>query len=330
VGKALGVVAVDVEGKGFPDIIVANDTARNFYFRNLGNGKFREVGDRRNIALGPDGTVRGAMGIDAAEYRPGYFGVAVGNFADEPDSLFLLDRERSFFRDVANPEGIAGPSRQLLKFGVLFFDYDLDGRPDLLTCNGQLEPEIKLLQGNQEYRQPVQLFWNTGRDDTGFEPVTAEDAGPDLFKPLVGRGCAYGDINGDGFPDLVLMDNGGQARLLQNLGSRNHRLRLELKGDGLRSNKSAIGARITLTAGKKIIRRDVTGARGYLSQSELPVTFGLGKTRRIDKVVIRWPGTKAGKQVLQGLKADRSYVIEQGKKPRLVGKLKKPPAVSRP
>jgi hypothetical protein len=313
VGKSLGVCVSDVDGDGFPDIIVANDTVRNFFFRNRGDGTFEEIGEDANVAYA-DVTARGGMGIDLAEYRPGRVGVVIGNFANEPNTFLRLERRRPIvFLEAANSEGIAGPSRLLLKFGVMFFDYDLDGRLDLLTCNGALEPEIKTLEKNQDYQQPVQLFWNTGGTRSSFEPVTAKEAGEDLFKPLVGRGCAYGDIDGDGYPDVVLVENGGPARLLHNEGGTgNHCLRLVLRGDGRRSNTSAIGARVRLTSGGKVLTREVSSGRGYLSQNELPVTFGLGKSRKIDKVEIRWPGKRGGTQVLRGLHADWVYVVEQG------------------
>src|SRR5262249_24506193 len=180
-------------------------------------------------------------------------------------------------------EGIGSPSQGWLKFGVMLFDYDLDGRLDLLTCNGQLEPDIKQIDPSQSYPQPVQLFWNTGRDNATFEPVPETPETRDLFRPWVGRGCAYGDFDDDGFLDLVLTANGGPARLLRNEGVEGqHRVRLVLKGDGVRSNTSAIGAQVTLTVGKVKLYREVVSARGYLSQSELPVTFGLGNIDRID------------------------------------------------
>jgi hypothetical protein len=319
VGKSLGVAAWDIDGDGFPEVFVANDGAANFLFQNLGLDQkghwrgFKEIGAEANFDL-VDANARGGMGIDVAEYRPGCLAVVIGNFNDEPNTFFCLENPRQlFFTDVANNEGIAAASRELLKFGVLFFDYDLDGRLDLITCNGQLEPEIKVLDSHQDYKQPVQLFWNTGRDEARFELVTDREAGPDLFVPMVGRGCAYADIDLDGYPDLVLTENGGQARLLHNDGGTgNHCLRLVLKGDGIKSNTSAIGARVRLTAGKTVLVRDVAGARGYLSQSELPITFGLGKTTRIDRLEIRWPGVKGGTQVLENLEADKIYTVTQG------------------
>jgi hypothetical protein len=251
------------------------------------------------------------MGVDWGEYRPGLWALLIGNFADEPDTfLRMQDPKGLAFFDAALAEGIARPSRQRLKFGTFFFDYDLDGAQDLLTNNGHLEPEINKVQQAQTYEQPAQLFWNTGRR---FEEVTDKDAGPDLFAPLVGRGCAYGDLDGDGDPDVVLTGNGGPARVLRNdQDTHNHWVRLVLEGDGRRSNRSAIGARVTLEAGGKVQQREVAAARGYLSQSELPLTFGLGDATRVDRVTVRWPGRDAGEPlVLKGLEVDRVHTLRQ-------------------
>jgi hypothetical protein len=198
-----------------------------------------------------------------------------------------------------------------MKFGLFFFDYDLDGRLDFLTCNGHLEPEIARTEPGQTYEQPPQLFWNAGKE--GFQPVGEVDAGQDLFRPLVGRGCAYLSVNRQGPPDVVLTANGGNARLLHNKGGTgNHWLRLKLEGDGVRSNRSAIGARVTVEAGGLVQRREVAAARGYLSQSELVLTFGLGKETKIDRVTVQWPGKNAGMSVVSdGLEIDREYTIGQ-------------------
>jgi hypothetical protein len=312
VGKSLGVIACDVDGDGWPDIIVANDTVRNFFFHNKGDGRFEEIGIESSVAYA-EAQPRGAMGIDVGEYRPGVTGIIIGNFANEPDTFLRLDDpKRLTFWDAALAEGVYGVSRPLLKFGAFFFDYDLDGRLDLLTCNGHLEPEIATVQAGQTYAQPVQLFWNSGQKSC-FVPVTASQAGPDLFRPLVGRGCAYADIDGDGRLDVVLTENGGPARLFRNEGGTgNHWIRLTLEGDGTRSNRSAIGARIELEAGGRIQHREILSARGYLSQSELPVTFGLGQADRVERVTIRWPGRRGGEQVLRDLPVDNAYSVRQG------------------
>ncbi len=312
VGKSLGVIVCDVDEDGWPDIVVANDTVRNFFFHNKGDGTFEEIGDLAGIAFA-EGRARGAMGIDWGEYRTGRSALLIGNFADEPNTFLRLDKPGTLiFSDVAMSEGIAGPSRPLLKFGAFFFDYDLDGRQDLLTCNGHLEPEISKVQAGQSYPQPVQLFWNCGRK-ASFVPVSELDAGSDLFRPLVGRGCAYADIDGNGDLDVVLTENGGRVRLLRNEGgSQHHWIRLVLEGDGQRSNKSAIGARVLLEAGGNTQRRELASARGYLSQSELPVTFGLGKTAKVDRVTIYWPGRNGGKQELTNLAVDQVHHIRQG------------------
>jgi hypothetical protein len=312
IAKSLGVIACDVDNDGWPDLIVANDTVRNFFFHNKGDGTFEEMGLLAGIGLA-EGKARGAMGIDWGEYRPNCCAVILANYADEPITFIRCDNVRKLlFSDVAMAEGIYGPSRLPLKFGTFFFDYDLDGRLDLLTCNGHLEPEIHKVQSGQTYAQPALLFWNSsGR--TAFVPVTATDAGPDLFKPMVGRGAAFADIDGDGYLDVVLTENGGPARLLHNDGGTGHHwIRLVLNGDGVRSNRSAIGARITLEAGGMVQHREVTSGRGYLSQSELPVTFGLGKTTKVDRVTVHWPGRNGGKQEWTNLAIDQVHVLNQG------------------
>ena len=209
---------------------------------------------------------------------------------DEPITLLGLDDPKQLlFTEVAMAEGIGGPSRVPLKFGIFFFDYDLDGRQDLLTCNGHLEPDINKVQASQTYEQPALLFWNTGSKPT-FVRVTEKEAGPDLFKHMVGRGCAFADIDGDGYLDVVLVANGGKARLLRNNGGTgNNWIRLNLEGDGECSNRSAIGARVTVEAGGMIQRQQVQSARGYLSQSEQRLTFGIGDTQKVNDVEVRWP-----------------------------------------
>ncbi len=218
------------------------------------------------------------------------------------------------FSDASLAVGLAGPSRGPLKFGAFFFDFDNDGRLDLLTCNGHLEPEIAKLQTGQSFAQPAQLFWNAGGGQRWYEPVTAADSGPDLFQPMVGRGCAFLDFNGDGKLDVVLTENNGPARLLRNDGDLNHHwIRLTLEGDGKKSNRSAIGAQITVEASGMVLRRQVSAGRGYLSQSELPVTVGLGKVTKIDKVTVRWPGKNVGEpQVWTDLEVDKAHTLKQG------------------
>jgi hypothetical protein len=323
VGKSLGVIVCDADDDGWPDIFVANDTVRNFLFHNRAdkNGRrvFEEIGRYAGVAYA-QGQARGAMGIDWAPfYRRGCNALLITNFSNEPDTFLCQDQlKRLEFKDDAIPEGIAGASRLPLKFGAFFFDYDLDGRLDFLTCNGHLDPSIRKLQPAQKYRQPAQLFWS--KPSEGFEPVTEQEAGSDLFQPLVGRGCAYADLDGDGDLDVILVGNGGPALVLRNdnnLG--NHWIRFQLEGDGVRSNRSAIGARIILETKDGEQRREIAAARGYLSQSELVATFGLGKTEEIQRLTIHWPGREAGTTVMEKseigkLARNQQHTIRHGAK----------------
>jgi hypothetical protein len=317
-GKSLGVIVCDADEDGWPDIFVANDTTRNFLFHNQpgknGERVFKEEGVYSGVAYA-EGNARGAMGIDWAPfYRSHCNALLIGNFANEPDTFLCQNNpKRLVFSDQARPEGIAGPSRVLLKFGAFFFDYDLDGRLDFLTNNGHLDPSISKLQAGQQYAQPPQLFWSKPKQ--GFEQVTEDAAGPDLSQPLVGRGCAYADLDGDGDLDVILVGNGGPARVLRNDNQLGHHwIRLKLEGDGVHSNRSAIGARIVLEAGGVEQRREIAAARGYLSQSELVATFGLGEVDKIDRVTIYWPGKDGGKTVLENTTIDKLHIIEQTRK----------------
>jgi enediyne biosynthesis protein E4 len=290
VAKSLAVAPVDADNDGWIDLVVANDTVQNFLFKNLHNGTFSEIGARSGVAFDAYGLARGAMGIDAARFRnDDTLGIAIGNFANEMNALYVSQRDSLMFADEAITEGVGPASRLLLKFGLFFFDYDLDGRFDVLTANGHLEEEITKVQQSQQYRQPAQLFWNRGAaHGVSFVPVPPTKAGGDLFKPIVGRGSAFADIDGDGDLDVVMTQIGGPPLLLRNDQRLNNNwLRLKLVGTS--SNRDAIGAWIKVRAGGHTLSRQVMPTRSYLSQSELPVTIGLGKLSKVDSIEILWP-----------------------------------------
>jgi len=286
-GKALTVAPVDYDRDGRIDLFVANDTTRNFLYHNLGEGRFEEIGALEGIAFDRNGKATGAMGIDAAYFRNDEeLGIGIGNFANEMSSLYVTVGGQPPFADEAVLEGFGPASRLALTFGLFFFDYDLDGRLDLFQANGHLEAEINVVQSSQTYAQPAQLFWNCGAACRG-RFVLAADTG-DLANPMVGRGAAFADIDNDGDLDVVVTQNGRRAVLFRNEQSLGHHwLRVRLTGK--RSNRNAIGALVELSAGGVTQRRVVTPTRSYLSQSELPVTFGLGASSAVDELRITWP-----------------------------------------
>ena len=312
IAKSLGVAPVDLNGDGWIDFVVANDQVQNFVFSNRHNGTFAEVGAQSGVAFDPYGLARGAMGIDSARFRNDRaLGIAIGNFANEPNALYVAQNDSLLFADEAITEGLGPASRQLLKFGLFFFDYDLDGRLDVLTSNGHLEEDIAKIQKSQTYRQSAQLFWNrSSLQGPSFVPVPPERAGEDLFKPIVGRGSAYADIDGDGDLDVVFTQVNGPPLLLRNdqqLG--HHWLRLKLIGG--QSNRDAIGAWVRVRVDGRTLSQQVMPTKGYLSQSELVLTFGLGAAARVDSVEITWPGGAV--QKVAPVRIDAVNVVREGK-----------------
>lgn len=308
VGKGLGVLPVDYDQDGHIDLMVSNDTVRNFLYHNLGDGRFEEVGVFEGIAYDRQGKATGGMGIDAARFRNDpELGIAIGNFANEMSSLYVTSNGGLPFVDEAVLEGLGPASRQALTFGVLFFDYDLDGRLDLLQANGHLEHEINKVQASQHYAQPAQLFWNCGDGDCRGTFVPVDDPG-DLAQPMVGRAASYADIDADGDLDLLITQNGRAAKLFRNDQQTGHHwLRLRLVGRP--PNRDAIGAQVQLQAGGRSQYRQLMPSRSYLSQVEPTLTFGLGDADRVDQIAITWPD--GSRQTVRPNAVDRVLELHQ-------------------
>lgn len=310
VGKALAVMAVDIDGDDWLDLVVANDTVRNFLFRNDRNGGFDEVGIEYGLAFDSAGLATGAMGIDAAHFaNDDRLGITIGNFANEMSSFYVSRPGADVFSDDAIVTGIGAESRRALTFGTAFVDVDLDGRQDLIAANGHVEPEINQVQSSQRYPQPLQLFWNCGSDCT--RQFTSVGAAAGLSEPRVGRGIAFADIDNDGDLDLAVTQVGGSFALLRNdqtLG--NHWVRLVAT---LEDGSDAIGAQVTLTSGGATQVRTVMPSRSYLSQVELPMTFGLGDHEAIEEVRVRWPNGDS--DVWPDLDIDQVHRLRKGEGP---------------
>ena len=283
--KALGVAPWDYDGDGRVDLFVSNDTAPNNLFHNKGDGTFEDVGIPAGVAVDEAGRARGAMGVAWADTMNGKgSAVAIGNFSNELKSLYWTDSGEVFLDE--SPKSGVGPTSFLdLTFGVLFLDADLDGRMDLFLANGHVEPTVQEVQKDVTYRQAPVLYRNSG--DGRFTPLG--DLTGDLAKPLVARGAAYADLDGDGDLDLVLVENGGPARVYLNPTNAPARsVRMKLVGAG-KSNRDAVGARVTAKIGDRTLTQQVSGGQSYLSASEKSLTFGLGSAAKIDQLEIDWP-----------------------------------------
>ena len=304
--KSLGVAMMDRDLDGWIDLFVANDTQPNKLYQNMHHGTFEDVALKAGVAFSEDGKARAGMGVDVADYdNSGVPGLVVTNFDNEMLG-FYRGTKGGLYIDLAPRSNIGKLSQRSLGFGCFFFDADLDGLLDLLVVNGHIDDSVRNARANTSYEQPPHLFLNGGKD--GFRDVAAE-AGEDFARPKVGRGAAFGDFDNDGDLDVLITTNQGPAHLYRNdqlAGNRSIRIKLV----GTKSNRDAIGATVRLYRGGESSSRMVKSGSSYLSQSELPLTFGMGTRDMAERLVIHWPSGRSEEH--KNLHAGRRYVCVEG------------------
>jgi hypothetical protein len=310
----LGVIMSDLDGDGRLDIYVANDLRPAYLFHNQGDGRFIEKALLSGCALGPEGTLTSGMGVEAGvcdgSGRPALF---VTNYQDRPN-VFYRNKGNLFFEEWSNPSGLGPPSLSRLGFGTVFFDADLDGNLDVAVANGHVDPTMPSLFG-VPFKQKAQFFQGTG--GCRFRDRSSQ-AGPYFSDPQVGRGLAWADYDNDGLPDLAFSNNGGAVALLHNQTTTSNRwLRLELVGDGKKSNRNAIGARVVVECAGSTRTYLVNGGGSYLSASDRRLLIGLGQADLVERATVYWPSGR--KQVFRDLQARCWWRLHEGREqPELV------------
>ncbi|HTW67317.1 MAG TPA: CRTAC1 family protein [Bryobacteraceae bacterium] len=304
--KSLGVAVLDYNGDGWPDLFVANDTQPNKLYRNNRNGTFTEEGMSAGVAYDEAGVARGAMGVDSADYdRSGRADLLVGNFSNQMLGLYH-NEGHGLFVDEAPSSTVGRSSLLSLTFSVFFFDYDLDGYPDIFTANGHIDDQIGRVQPKVSYRQAPLLFRNLGNHH--FANVTAA-MGAAFNRPIVARGAAYADFDRDGDLDLLISTNDGPAYLYRNDGGNRNRW-LTIRLVGTKSNRDGIGSVIRLRSTSGTQSYTVHSGSSYCSQSDLAATFGLGKDSSAT-IQIEWPsGTK---QSIGSVAANQFLTVDESR-----------------
>ena len=299
----LGATWGDYDNDGWPDLYVANDAGPNFLYRNKHDGTFEDVGLLSGIALSSDGLQQGSMGVDWGDYlHEGRLSMIVTNFIEQGAALYHAGKDE--FSEVSVRSKVMRPTYPLVGWGTAFFDMDNDGWLDLFIANGHVYPQVDTIPGGTPYRQPMVLLRNH-RDGT-FDDVSHTLAN---MPPEARRGAAFGDINNDGNVDIVILNVGAPPSLLLNRNqSPNHRVLFKLIGT--KSNKAAIGARLTVKAGDLVQFSEVRGGASYLSQNDLRLHFGLGANHKMTEVSIRWPNGET--ETVHDLPADFIYTVVEG------------------
>jgi enediyne biosynthesis protein E4 len=304
--KSLGVAMLDDQHEGWPDLLVANDTQPNKLYRNQRNGTFKDAAVEVGLAFSSEGKARAGMGVDIGDFaNSGHSGIAITNFDNEMTGLYEFSGKT--YEDVAAKTGVGLASKNSLGFGCAFLDINLDGWLDLAVANGHIDETVRDIRGNVGYAQPPLLFIN---NETGNFRDVATETGGGFEHPKVGRGLAYADFDRDGDLDLLLTTNNGPAYLYRNdalAGNRSIRFRLV----GTKSNRDGIGAMVRIVSNGLTQSRIVKTGSSYLSQSELPVTFGLDKRDRVESAVIYWPSGRT--EEFKNLSAGRCYECTEGK-----------------
>ena len=307
-GKALGVVATDINGDGLMDLFVANDTVQNFLFANRGKGTWEEIGLSAEVGFSANGTPRSGMGVDATDLdMDGKQDLFVANVDQEMFSLYKNDGNE-FFSDVASFHGVAQATRLLSGWGLKFFDYDNDGSVDLILANGHPDDMVENYSQQVKYKEPLLLFHNNG----GKLANVSAQSGPVFSKYFPARGLTVGDYTNDGRPDVFIGNNGDAPVLLKNnAGEGNHWLGLKLQGTAC--NRDAIGATITWSAGGTKRLRMKTGGGSYLSSHDPREVLGLGPAAAVDFVEIKWPLPSGRVERFTDLPIDRYVTVVEGK-----------------
>jgi hypothetical protein len=307
--KAMGVAILDYNQDNWPDIFVSNDTQPNKLYKNNGNGTFAETAVTAGIAFSDEGKARAGMGVDFADYDgSGYPSLIIGNFSNEMLAVYHNEGKAGLFIDEAPSSNLGQATLLSLTFGLFFFDYDLDGKPDIFLANGHVADDINTVQPKITYAMAPKLFHNEGKRK--FTETTRK-AGKPFAKPIIARGAAYADYDNDGDLDVLMTTNGGPAYLMRNEGGNQQRF-VRFKTVGDKANRDGIGAKLTVFAGDGAKQWQVVhSGSSYCSQSELTLTFGLGRNEKIDRVEIEWPNNTV--ESLKNIAVNQLHVLKEGK-----------------